>query len=244
MSTKLSIIIPSFKEGKIIGDTISSIYKKLLSEKIDFEIIIIDDNSNDKTFQAINEFSAKVNNIKFFFNPNKKGFGNSLKLGIEKSSGEYLCFVMADLSDSPEDIIKYYHTAIKTQTDCVFGDRWKNKDLVNNYPKTKYLFNRLGNKIISRIFNLNYQDMTNSFKLYKRDVILSIAPLISSHFSITIEIPLKVINRGYSLTIIENSWKNNDHSVSNFKISNIFFSYSLIVIYCFIENYFLKQNRN
>ncbi|MDA9602327.1 glycosyltransferase family 2 protein [Flavobacteriaceae bacterium] len=244
MKNKLSIIIPTFKEGKIIDSSVNKINDVLKKSGIDFEILIIDDNSNDKTLEKIEEISKKNNNINLYLNNSSKGFGNSIIEGIKKSQGEIICFVMADQSDSPYDILNYYKEIIKGEYDCLFGDRWAEQQLVENYPKFKFYVNRIGNKMISFLFNINYSDLTNSFKMYKKSVLIGLFPLISNHFSITIEIPLKVIYRGFKYKVIPNSWKNNQHSVSNLNLLYVLKTYSLIAIYCLIERSFFKKQNN
>ena len=245
MKNKLSIIIPTFREGKIIEKSVNEINNILSEEAIDFEILIIDDNSNDLTLEKIKHISNKNKRIRIHLNTLSKGFGNSIIEGINNAEGEIVCFVMADQSDSPNDIIKYYNEIIKNNYDCIFGDRWEGDQLVENYPKVKFLINRIGNKVISNFFKIDYTDLTNSFKMYKKSVLLELFPLISYHFSITIEIPLKAIYRGYKYKVLPNSWKNNQHSISSFNILHVIKTYILIAIYCLIEKQFIdNKNKN
>lgn len=245
MKNKLSIIIPTFKEGKIIDKSVNEINDILSEEAIDFEVLIIDDNSNDQTLEKIKLISNKNERIRIHLNTLPKGFGNSIIEGIKNAEGNIICFVMADQSDSPNDIIKYYNEIIRNNCDCVFGDRWEGDHLVENYPKIKYLINRIGNKIISNFFKIDYTDLTNSFKMYKKSVLLELFPLISNHFSITIEIPLKAIYRGYKYIVVHNSWKNNQHSISSFNLFHVIKTYILIAIYCLIEKQFIdNKNKN
>ena len=151
---------------------------------------------------------------------------------------------MADQSDDPKDIIRYFEYMSSGLYDCIFGDRWTKDQNVKNYPRFKFILNRLGNKLLSKIFSINYTDITNSFKMYKKEVLMDLFPLISSHFSITIEIPLKVIYRGYKFKITPNSWSNNEHTISNLNLWNVIFTYSLILIYCRIEKYFINHKSN
>ena len=244
MNKKLTILIPTYREGKIIDTSIEDINRTLKKEEIDFEIIVIDDNSNDQTIEKINQISKTNKHIRVVLNSSSKGFGNSIIEGIKRANGEIICFVMADQSDSPKDIINYYNEIVLNDFDCVFGDRWIKKDLVENYPKFKFYINRFGNNVLSSFFNIKYTDLTNSFKMYKKSVLLELFPLISHHFSITVEIPLKAISRGYSYKIIPNKWKNNIHTVSNLNLRHVFVTYSLIIIYCLIEKYFFIKKHN
>ena len=106
---------------------------------------------------------------------------------------------------------------------------------------SKRIINRTGNNFLKRILNTDYSDFTNSFKLYKKESILMIEPIISNHFSITLELPLKMITRGFKYVVIPNKWENREHGISNMKILNSIFTYSLITIYCLIDKYFWNK---
>ena len=79
-----------------------------------------------------------------YLNPEEKGFGNSIKEGIKRAKGEFVCIFMADQSDDPKDIIKYFEYMNSGLYDCIFGDRWTKDQNVKDYPKIKFFFNRFG----------------------------------------------------------------------------------------------------
>ena len=106
----LSIIIPTFQEEKSIKNTLKVINEGLTKEMFEFEIIVVDDNSNDQTKKIISNFSKINSNIHFYLNDSSKGFGNSIVKGIEYSKGIYVAIMMADLSDSVDDLINYHTT--------------------------------------------------------------------------------------------------------------------------------------
>lgn len=82
--------------------------------------------------------------------------------------------------------------------------------------------------------------MTNAFKAYRREVIEGIFPLISHHFNLTVEMPLKSIIRGYSYATIPISWRNRQTGVSKLKIKEMGSRYLFIVLYALIEKAFLE----
>ena len=237
----LSIIIPTFDEELSIKSTLENICSFLSNKNIDYEVIIVDDNSTDNTKKSVIHLMATYNTIHFFLNQNQKGFGNSVLNGISKSNGKYISIMMADGSDSVNDLFSYYKLIESdSNIDCVFGTRWKN-NTAKNYPFLKKLLNRIGNKIISYLFTVDYDDFTNSFKLYKKQAIEKVSPILSNHFSITLELPLKMIVRDFNFKILPNSWENREHGVSKLKIINIIVTYSLVIIYCLIDKYFWKK---
>ena len=99
------------------------------------------------------------------------------------------------------------------------------------------ILNRLTNWIICLLFTISYSDVTNAFKLYKKTTLKGLEPLISPHFNLTVELPLKVIVRGYDYSVIYNNWYNRSHGVSKLKIKEMGSRYWFIIFYCLIEKW-------
>lgn len=237
---KLSIVIPAHNEEESITETIDAIENALSAIKIEHEILVINDNSKDNTELVLKELCLQYPVMKYFTNPGPNGFGYAIRYGLEKFSGDCVAIMMADLSDSPYDLIKFYTTMLEKKTDCVFGTRWSKGGQIIDYPIAKRIINRIANRIIRMVMNIKYNDTTNAFKLYKKEVIKGVQPILSPHFNLTIELPLKAIIRGYSYVVIPNSWTNRKYSVSKLKIKEMGTRYFFILMYCFIEKYFSK----
>jgi dolichol-phosphate mannosyltransferase len=148
--------------------------------------------------------------------------------------------MMADLSDSPDDLVKFFRTMIAGNYDCVFGSRFIKDGKTHDYPKLKKVINRLANFIIRLTFKIKYNDTTNAFKLYRKETIEGIKPFLAPHFNLTIELPLKAIIRGYSYVVLPNSWTNRKFGKSNLGIREMGSRYLFILLYCFIEKFFSK----
>ena len=104
---------------------------------------------------------------------------------------------MADASDDPGDLVRY-HGLLEEGYDCAFGSRFIRGAAVHDYPRLKLVINRLANSFIRMLFRHGYNDTTNAFKAYRREVIETVQPLLSNHFNLTVELPLKAIVRGHS----------------------------------------------
>ena len=124
--------------------------------------------------------------------------------------------------------------------DCVFGNRFAKGGAVIDYPKNKLYLNRIFNNLLAFTFRISYNDVTNAFKLYSRQAIEGLKPFMSPHFNLTVELPLKAIVRGYTYSVVPNSWQNRKHGESNLKIREMGSRYFFIVLYCLIEKYFSK----
>ena len=180
------------------------------------------------------------NQIKLF-NNNKKGLGGAINLGIEKSVGEAVCIMMADLSDDIADLKKYYQLIQSIDIDAIFGSRFIKGSNVSDYPIKKLFLNRIFNYITKFIFLSDYNDFTNAFKIYKKDSLIKTMPLISEDFNIFLEIPLKIISRRMSYKIVPISWKNRKEGKAKFNMKELQSKYLFTLIYCFLEKILLKK---
>lgn len=237
---KLSIVMPAYNEEESIVETIDQIEEAFSKVNIDHEIFIVNDNSKDGTLAVLEQLAAKYPAVKYETNLGPNGFGYAVRYGLERFSGDCVAVMMADLSDSPYDLIRYYTTMVEGNYDCVFGSRFIKGGKVIDYPWVKKIINRIANFIIRMVMRIRYNDTTNAFKLYKREVIDGVKPILSPHFNLTIELPLKAIIRGYSYTVVPNSWTNRKYGVSKLKIKEMGSRYFFILVYCFVEKYFSR----
>jgi len=238
---KLSIVIPAYNESDSIAETVNAFYSALNQENIDHEILVVNDNSKDNTLAVLKTLSESIPSLKYTNNEGPNGFGNAVQWGLERFTGDCVAIVMADLSDSPQDLVKFYKELQKGY-DCVFGTRWSKGGKTFNYPKHKLIFNRIFNNIVRFLFRIKYDDCTNAFKLYRKETILGTKPYLSPHFNLTLEIPLKAIVRGYSYSVIPNTWQNRKFGMSNLGIKEMGSRYAFILLYCWIEKFFVKND--
>lgn len=237
---KLSIIIPAYNEEGSIEETIQTLYNKLLEEKIEHEILVVNDNSKDNTLQLLAKMCKTIPTLVIYTNQGPNGFGNAIRFGLDKYTGDCVAIMMADLSDDPDDLVVFYRRLSVGDVDCVFGSRFIKGGKLVDYPFVKLIINRIANLIIQIVIGIKYNDATNAFKLYKRKVISGISPLLAPHFNLTIELSLKSIIRGYSYVVIPNKWYNRKEGVSKLKIKEMGSRYFFILMYCFVEKYFSR----
>lgn len=236
---KLSVVIPAYNEAEGISDTLTQLYATLSNEQIPHEILVVNDNSKDNTLEVLTNLKNNVPSLVVHTNKGPNGFGYAVRYGLERFSGDCVAVVMADLSDSPDDLVVFYRKLLEGY-DCVFGTRWSKGGKVYDYPKHKLYLNRFFNNIVRMLFGIKYNDVTNAFKLYKKETIDGVKPFLSPHFNLTVEIPLKAIIRGYTYAVVPNSWTNRKHGVSNLKIREMGSRYFFILLYCLIEKFFSR----
>ncbi|REJ49930.1 MAG: glycosyltransferase [Microcystis aeruginosa TA09] len=245
----LSIVIPAYNEEDCIESTTHLISERLERDKIDYEILVVNDNSKDNTEAVLQKINQENPRIRYINNYYPNGFGFAVRCGLENFSGDAVAVVMADNSDSPDNMVDYYYK-LQEGYDCVFGSRFIKGGKVIDYPMHKLFVNRLANLFIQVLFGLKFNDTTNAFKIYRKEVIEGISPLLSHHFNLTVEMPLKAIVRGYSYTTIPITWRNRTTGISKLKLKEMGSRYLFIVLSIWLEkhlsrgDYKRKQKKN
>lgn len=233
---KLSVVIPAHNEEGSIRETVGGLVDVLKAASFDFEVLVINDNSSDSTEDILKSLSKEFKPIRYLNNSPPNGFGLAIRLGLENFEGDAVAVVMADGSDDPEDVVKYFFK-LQEGYDCVFGSRFMKGGGVYDYPRHKLILNRLANSFIRLLFGFRYNDTTNAFKMYRRKALEGLKPFLSHHFNLTVELPLKAITRGYSYAVVSNTWRNRTSGETKLKIKEMGSRYLFIVLYCLIEKW-------
>jgi dolichol-phosphate mannosyltransferase len=236
---KLSVVIPAHNEAEAIEPTLRAVLAQLASEGMDYEILVVDDGSTDGTGDVVERVAAEDRRVRCLRNEGAHGFGLAVRCGLDAFTGDAVVIVMADGSDDPRDVVLYYRV-LEAGYDCAFGSRFMPGAVVRDYPRLKRYINRLVNTGIRVIFRHGYNDTTNAFKAYRREVIEQLHPLISPHFNLTVEMPLKAITRGFSYAIVPTSWTNRSTGESKLALQEMGSRYLFIVLYVFLEHHLTR----
>jgi dolichol-phosphate mannosyltransferase len=231
---KLSVVIPARDEEGTIGATLRDVVTTLKSEGIDHEVLVVDDHSRDRTAATVEALAAELGNVRCILSPYGAGFGLTVRAGLERFDGDAVAILMADGSDDSHDLVRY-HRILNQGYDCVFGSRFMAGSRVRDYPKIKLAINRIVNLGIRMLFRHGYNDTTNAFKAYRRQVIENIKPLVSNHFNLTVEMPLKAVIRGHSYAIVPISWTNRSVGESKLGLKEMGSRYLFSLLYAFLE---------
>ena len=233
---RLSVVIPAYNEEGSIAETVESIATTLSRERIDHEVIVVDDSSTDGTAGVVGALTQEHPQVRCLPSPYRNGFGFAVRAGLEAFEGDAVAIVMADGSDSPEDLVAYQRL-LEEGYECAFGSRFVHGSRVTDYPRSKLIMNRIVNAGIRALFRHGYNDTTNAFKAYRREVIENVQPFLSHHFNLTVELPLKAVVRGYSYGIVPISWSNRTTGVSKLRLNEMGSRYLFIVLYVFLEHH-------
>lgn len=236
---KLSVVIPARDEEGCIAFTVQHLHLELAMREVPHEIVVVDDGSQDRTAAILAAEAAHTPELVVVTNRGPHGFGRAIQKGLATMSGDAVVIMMADESDDCRDVVRYWQELTKG-VDCVFGSRFVKGGGVVDYPLFKLVLNRLANGFIRMLFCHGLNDTTNAFKAYRRTVIEGCMPLLSPHFNITVELPLKAICRGYTWTVIPITWRNRRSGLPKLKIREMGSRYFFIVAYVWLEKYFSR----
>jgi len=167
--TKISIVIPLFNEEESISELAQWIDKVLKKNNLSYEIIFIDDGSNDSSWSVIKNIkndNPNVYGIKF-----RRNYGKSaaLNVGFSKASGDVVITMDADLQDSPDEVPELYNLITNDNYDLVSG--WKKK---RYDPITKTIPTKLFNWAARKASGINLNDFNCGLKAYNKNVVKSI----------------------------------------------------------------------
>jgi dolichol-phosphate mannosyltransferase len=231
----LSVVIPAHDEAGTIADTVRHLSGVLREAGREHEIVVVNDHSTDDTAGVLAALAPSVPELRVVENLRKPGYGLAVRAGLQAFTGDAVAVFMADGSDDAHDLVRFAAELERRGVDCVFGTRFSRGGRVLDYPRPKLLLNRVANTLIRIAFGLRYDDVTNAFKLYRREAVEGMKPFLSHHFNLTVEMPLKAIVRGYTYSVVPNTWRNRERGASKFRIKEMGSRYAFIVLYCLLE---------
>jgi dolichol-phosphate mannosyltransferase len=235
--TLLTIVIPARNEEGCIRSTVEHLELELRLNRVPHEIVVVDDGSTDRTWEILAETRQSIAALNPLQTPGPHGFGRAIIHGIDHMRGDALVIMMADESDDCRDVVRYWKL-LNEGYDAVFGSRFMKGGGVIDYPPFKLVMNRLFNRFIRFLFHVKLNDTTNAFKAYRRTAVEGCRPLLAPHFNLTVELPLKIIVRGYSWTVIPITWRNRRSGEAKLKLKEMGSRYLFICLYVWLEKYF------
>jgi len=232
----LSVVIPARDEAGCIASTVEHLHLELRLHDVPHEIVVVDDGSSDRTAATVRETAERIPELRLVTNGPPNGFGRAIARGLAAMHGDAAVVMMADESDDCRDVVRYWDK-LNEGWDAAFGSRFMKGGGTIDYPWLKLRLNRVANLFIRVLFGTALNDTTNAFKAYRRTVIEGCQPLLSAHFNLTVEIPLKTIIRGYTWTVIPITWRNRRTGVAKLKIQEMGSRYLFTCLYLWLEKH-------
>ncbi len=169
-SKEISIVIPAYNEEARLPQRLDEIISYLEENKYDYEIIIVDDGSKDKTVDYVKRWTRKNKRIKLLENETNMGKGFSVKKGMLASTKQYVLFTDSDKS-TPIDELDNAFKNIKGNDIAIGSRALKDSNVVVKQPFYKVLFGKGGNLLIRLIATPGIHDTQCGFKLFKKSAL-------------------------------------------------------------------------
>ncbi len=197
------VIIPTYREK----ENIESIIKTIFTLPVQFDILIIDDNSPDGTADIIKSLQKKYPNLYLIERPEKLGLGTAYITGFKwaiENDYTYVYEMDADFSHDPNDLLRLYDECHNKGADLAIGSRYISGVNVVNWPLSRVLMSYFASIYVRTITGMNIKDTTAGFKCYKREVLENIRPeqIKSKGYGFQIEMKFIAWKLGYKIVEI------------------------------------------
>ena len=237
----LSIIIPVFNEEKPIGGLLSNLKGVLNAYKVDYEIIVVNDSSTDRTREVIISEVENNGGIILVDNKGKRGLGRCLKKGFEYVKGDIITILMGDLSDDSNDIPQMLNKIVMEGYDFVCASRYMRGGWVKQGNILKGFFSRSLCRFMHVFLKFPTMDATNAFKMFRDKVLKRISPIKSNRYTLGFELLIKAYNKGFKITEIPTAWQGRTEGQSHFKFLRDGFDYFMWFIFALFSRVMGKR---
>jgi len=200
MSHKL-VIIPTYNEI----ENIEKVLRNIFSQSVDFDILVVDDSSPDKTWALVQELQEEFKNrLHLEIRKSKSGLGKAYLHGFRwalERSYDYIFEMDADFSHNPNDLIRLYNTCVKDDFDMSIGSRYIKGVNVVNWPMKRVLLSWLASKYVKIITGLPIEDTTAGFICYHRKVLedIDLNKIKFVGYAFQIEMKFKAYKKGFKI---------------------------------------------
>ena len=169
--SKALVVIPTYNEI----ENIERLVRNVFALRMNFHILVVDDNSPDGTAQAVEKLMTEYEDQLYILNRKEKsGLGTAYIAGFKwalQRDYEYIFEMDADFSHNPNDLIRLYNACRKNGADMSIGSRYVQGVNVVNWPMTRVLLSWGASKYVRFITGMNLYDTTAGFVCYKRKVL-------------------------------------------------------------------------
>ncbi len=229
--SKVSFVIPCYNEemniASLVGD-IANFYGKYINE-----IIIVDDNSTDKTAAVTEDLAKEYKYVRLIKRLPPNGVGRALRDGLNAASGEYIVIMDSDFRHIIPEIRDLFDV-VASGADVAIGSRFSPNSVMINYAFTKIIANRFFHLLANILLGKRFRDVSNNLKIFRKEVAKNII-IESDDFAANAETGLKPILLGYKVVEVPISWINRSINMgfSTFKIFKTGPNYSKILFKLF-----------
>ncbi len=216
----LNIIVPAYNEEQNISETIRTIREIQDRVKIPHKLIVVNDNSTDRTREIVQKLQERAENIVLVNRRGNHGLGRCLNRAYEEVSGGVIVAVMADLADDV-NTIPVMLEKLKEGYDLVSASRYIPGGSGEHQDRIKHFLSRLLGKTLKILIGLPTNDATNAYKMYRADILPKVGILKSDNFTTGLELTVKAYIGGFRIAEVPTVWKDRAKGKSHFKVLKV-----------------------
>jgi len=196
----ISVIMPAYNEGKKIRANLEESIETFRSLGHPFEIIVVNDGSNDNTESEVQASELLHTEIKLVTYTRNGGKGNALKEGWKYARGDLITFVDSDLELHPKQLDRFLLDMESTGADIVIGSK-RHPESIVDYPLKRRILSKFYNLLIRGLFQSNISDTQPGLKLFKREVLAREFPKVFvKRYAFDLELLLNSLKDGFTIT--------------------------------------------
>ncbi len=195
----ISIIMPAHNEAQNLSSTIGKTVTTVENRGLEYELIVVDDGSNDGTYEKALSIAEEQENVRVFGFKENMGKGHALKYGFQFAQGDLVLFLDADLDLSPSHIPIFLDYMRESGTDIVVGSKGHPLSKVD-FPFSRRILSKGYSLLIKILFNLYITDTQVGIKLFRREVLEQVFPkVLVKRYAFDIELLANATRLGYTI---------------------------------------------
>lgn len=216
---RLSIVLPAFQEAERIGATLADIIRFLQAVPYQYEVIVVDDGSSDRTAEVVRAVAEGHPYIRLLQHEHNRGKGAAVRTGMQAAVGTYALFADADNSTPIHEVDKLLTEMETHSADIAIGSRYmRGSNVVEKQPFVRVIVSRIGNVLFRLLLGLQYADTRCGFKLYSQQAREKIFPRQTlERWGFDTE--LLVIARVHKLRVVEVPVEWHDRQRGNIRVA-------------------------
>jgi dolichol-phosphate mannosyltransferase len=209
----LSIVIPTYNEAENISLIVDAI-RKVLNKKVSYEIIIVDDDSQDKTWKIAEEYTAKYDHVTCFRRISKKGLSSAVIDGFMLANGKYVGVIDADLQHD-ESILLSMLAQCNKGADLVIGSRYCEEGSTGSWDTSRKLISKVATKMSQYITTAYTTDPMSGFFIIKKSLFLTVVDKLHvKGYKILLDIVSQLDDKNIKIKEVPYTFKNRIHGES------------------------------
>lgn len=212
----LSVVCPVYNEAENIERLLNELQAKV---SVPMEVLVVYDHEEDNTVPVVRDIAARYPfEIRLVKNKFGAGALNAIKTGFAEARHEAVLVVMADLSDDLEVVDEMYRLVTAEGCDIVCGSRYMKGGRQIGGPPLKRFLSRMAGASLHYLTGIPTHDVTNSFKMYRREFLKSVTVESKGGFEIGMELVVKAFVSGRKIAELPATWTDRVAGKSRFRM--------------------------